>query len=90
MLLLEGTATSSTEPTTTIQTCDRKRGFYTIVRLDTEWEEKPCRGTPKKTWRKVISELLLQLNLDSQDILAGDYNVNVFLERVHGALRIRL
>ena len=43
---------------------------------------KLCRGRQRKTWRKVISELLLQLNLDSQEILAEDYNVNLFLERV--------
>ncbi len=40
--------------------------------LDSEWEVKPCRGRQRKTWRKVISELLLQLNLDSQEILAED------------------
>ena len=40
---------------------------------------KLCRGRQRKTWRKVISELLLQLNLDSQEILAEDYNVNLFL-----------
>ncbi len=50
---------------------------------------KPCRGRQRKTWRKVISELLLQLNLDSQEILAEDYNVNLFLESVDGALRYR-
>ena len=50
---------------------------------------KPCRGRQRKTWRKVISELLLQLNLDSQEILAEDYNVNLFLERVDEALRCR-
>ena len=50
---------------------------------------KPCRGRQRKTWRKVISELLLQLNLDSQEILAEDYNVNLFLERVDAALRCR-
>ena len=48
-----------------------------------------CRGRQRKTWRKVISELLLQLNLDSQEILAEDYNVNLFLERVDEALRCR-
>ena len=36
---------------------------------------------------EVISELLLQLNLDSQEILAEDYDVNLFLERVNEALR---
>ena len=50
---------------------------------------KPCRGRQRKTWRKVISELLLQLNLDSQEILAEDYNVNLFLETVDEALRCR-
>ena len=39
--------------------------------LDTEQEVKPCRGRQRKTWRKVI--LLLQLNIDSQEILAEDY-----------------
>ena len=53
------------------------------------WEVKPCRGRQRKTWRKVISELLPQLNLDSQKILAEDYNVNLFLERVDEALRCR-
>ena len=57
--------------------------------LDSEWEVKPCRGRQRKTWRKVISELLLQLNLESQEILAEDYNVNLFLERVDEALRYR-
>ena len=42
-----------------------------------------------RTWRKGISELLLQLNLGSQEILAEDYNVNVFLERVNAVLRER-
>ena len=50
---------------------------------------KPCRGRQRKTWRKVISELLLQLNLESQEILAENYNVNLFLERVDEALRYR-
>ena len=36
--------------------------------LDTEWEVKLHRGRQRKTWRKVISELLLLLNLDSQEI----------------------
>ena len=38
-------------------------------------------------WGKGISELLLQLNLDSQEILAEDYNVNAFLERIDAVLR---
>ena len=50
---------------------------------------KPCRGKQRKTWRKVISELLLQLNVDGQKILAEYYNVNLFLERVDEALRYR-
>ena len=54
---------------------------YPRLLLDSEWEVKLCRGRQRKTWRKVISELLLQLNLDSQAILAEDYNVNMFLER---------
>ena len=56
---------------------------YPRLLLDSEWEVKPPRGRQRKTWRKVISELLLQLNLDSQEILhvAEDYNVNLFLER---------
>ena len=62
---------------------------YPRLLLDSEWEVKPCRGRQRKTWRKVISELLLQLNLDSQEILAEDYNVNLFLERVDEALRCR-
>ena len=37
----------------------------------------------------VLSELLLQLNLDSQKILAEDYNANLFLEREDEALRYR-
>ena len=55
---------------------------YSRLLLDSEWDVKPCRGRQRKTWRKGISELLLQLNLDSQEILAEDYNVNAFLERV--------
>ena len=39
---------------------------------------KPRRGRQRKTWRKVISELLLQLNLDSQEILAEGYKVGFF------------
>ena len=56
---------------------------------DNEWEVKPYRGRQRKTWRKVISELLLQLNIDSQAIFAEDYNVNLFLETVDEALRNR-
>lgn len=41
---------------------------------------KLCKGRQGKTWRKVISELLLQINLDSQEILA--YSEHLFLERV--------
>ena len=37
---------------------------------------KPCRGRQRKTWRKVISELLLQFKLDGQELLADDYNVD--------------
>ena len=37
---------------------------YLRLLLDSEWEVKLCRGRQRKTWRKVISELLLQLNLD--------------------------
>ena len=33
--------------------------------------------------------MLEQLNLDSQEILAEDYNVNAFLERVDAVLRER-
>ena len=54
--------------------------------LDSEWEVKPRRGRQRKTWSKVISELL---HLDSQEIPAEDYNVNLFLERVDEALRYR-
>ena len=50
---------------------------------------KPRRGRQRKTWRKVLTELLMQLNLDSQEMLAEDYNVNLFLERVDEALRYR-
>ena len=50
---------------------------------------KPCRGRQRKRWRKVISEMLLQINLDSQEILAEDYNVNLLLERVDEALKYR-
>ena len=48
---------------------------------------QPCRGRQKKTWRKVVSELLLQFNLDSQGILAEVYNVKLFLARVDKELR---
>ena len=48
---------------------------------------KPRRGRQRKTWRKVISDLLLQLNIDSQEMLAEDYNVNLFLEIVDETLR---
>ena len=44
--------------------------------------EAAHRGRQRKTWRKVISELL-QLNLDSQETLTEDYNVNSFLEIKH-------
>ena len=60
---------------------------YTTLLLDNEWEVKPWRGRQRKTWRKVISDLLLQLNTDSQEILAEDYNVNWFLETVDKGLR---
>ena len=62
---------------------------YPRLLLDSEWEVKLRRGRQRKTWRKVISELLLQLNLDSQEILAEDYNVNLFLERIDEPLRYR-
>ena len=55
-----------------VNNCDAER--YPRLLLDSEWEVKPCRGWQRKTWRKVISKLLLQLNLDSQEILAEDYN----------------
>ena len=61
-------------------------GRYPKILLDNEWEVKPCRGRQRKTWRKVISDLLLQLNIDSQEILVEDYNVNLFLDE---ALRNR-
>ena len=52
---------------------------------------KPCRGRQRKTWRKVISELLLQLNLDSQEILAEDYNDKlVFREKHQDAENIKI
>ena len=60
-------------------------GRYPRLLLDNEWEVKPCRGRQKKTWRKV--DLLLQLNIDSQEILVEDYNINLFLETVDEALR---
>ena len=56
---------------------------YPRLLLDNEWEVKPCRGRQRKTWRKVISDLLLQLNIDSQEILV---EVNLFLDE---ALRNR-
>ena len=59
---------------------------YPRLLLDNEWEVKPCRGRQRKTWRKVISDLLLQLNIDSQEILV---QVNLFLETVDEALRNR-
>ena len=43
-----------------------------------EWEVNPEVGRGE-TWRKEISELFLQLNLDSQGILAEEYSVNLFL-----------
>ena len=43
---------------------------YPRLLLDSDGEVKPRRGRQRKTWRKVISELLLQLNLDSQELLA--------------------
>ena len=52
---------------------------YPRVLLDAEWEVKPCRGRQRKTWMKVINELLLQLDLDSQEVLAAD-NINLFLD----------
>ena len=59
---------------------------YPRLLLDNEWEVKPCRGRQRKTWRKVISDLLLQLNIE---ILVEDYNVNLFLEIVDEPLRNR-
>ena len=47
---------------------------------------KKCRCRHRKTLRKVLSELLLQLNLDSQKILAEDYNVNLLLTKVDETL----
>ena len=38
-------------------------GRYPRLLLDNVWEVKPCRGRQRKTWRKVISDLLLQLKL---------------------------
>ena len=61
---------------------------YPRVLLDAEWEVKPCRGRQRKTWMKVINELLLQLDLDSQEVLAAD-NINLFLDTVDEALRDR-
>ena len=46
-----------------------------------------ARGRQRKTWRKVISDLLLQLNI--REVLAEDFNVNLFLETVDEALRNR-
>ena len=57
-----------------------------MIREDNEWEVKPCRGRQRKTWRKVISDLLLHLNIDSQEILAEYCYVNLFLETVDEAL----
>ena len=61
---------------------------YPRVLLDAVWEVKPCRGRQRKTWMKVINELLLQLDLDSQEVLAAD-NINLFLDTVDEALRDR-
>ena len=33
--------------------------WYPRLLLDTEWEVKPSRGRQRKTWMKVITELLL-------------------------------
>ncbi len=60
-----------------------------LIILDSEWEVNPLKGRQRKTLWKVVSELLLQLNLGSQEILAEDYNINLFLERVDEALRCR-
>ena len=65
---------------------------YPRLLLDSEWDVKPCRGTQaEKDLEERISELLLQLNLDSQETLAEDYmcTVNAFLERVDAVLRQR-
>ena len=51
---------------------------YRRLLLDSEWEVKVCRGRQRKTWRKVISELLLQSTLGNQEILDEDYNTNLF------------
>ena len=45
-------------------------------------------NTTVYTWMKVINELLLQLDLDSQEVLAAD-NINLFLDTVDEALRDR-
>ena len=55
--------------------------------LDSEWDVKPCRG--RQNLEETNNELLLKLKLDSQDILAEDYDVSVFLERVDAVLRER-
>ncbi len=57
--------------------------------LDDVWEVKPCRGRQRKTWRKVINDLILQLDIDSEEVLAEDYNVNSFLDTVDEALESR-
>ena len=69
--------------------CKLKKWLKSRLLLDSDWEVKPRRGKQRKTWRKVISELLLQLNLDSQELLAEDYNVKFFSEREDEALRYR-
>ena len=53
---------------------------YPRFLLDSEWRLKPHRGRQRKTWRKVISEFLLQLNLDSQKLLAEDYKTCLWRE----------
>ena len=63
---------------------------YPRLVLDSDWDVKPCKGRQRKAWKKEISEMMLQLlNLDSQEMLAEDSNVSVFLERVDDVVRER-
>ena len=47
---------------------------------------KPCTGR-QRNWIKVINELLLQLNMDSQEVLVEIYSIDLFLDMVDEALR---
>ncbi len=56
-------------------------------------EVKPCRGKQRKTWRKAVNDLILQLDIDSEEMLAEDYNVNTktnFNDGLNSEVKLKL